>query len=99
MPITGFRNYRATEDLIGQWIFEVGIVDWEGHTPYMVWKRFRIWKTEPDDARIDRAKAAALGDSRFFKMCSMCKELNNAGHMCESTICQSCAEEHLGVVY
>lgn len=82
------------------WEFQVGVVTWEGaHTPNLVWKVFRRWNSPPDASRIQRAKAAALRQSRYFRTCKTCYEVTNAGHMFDAEICQSCAERQLGVVY
>ena len=98
--IITFTDPKPPEDFLGQWVFEVAVVTWDGpYDPSLTWKPFRYWKTEPDEARITRAKEAALRATRFFKLCSYCKKINNAGHMCDNTTCQSCASEHLGVVY
>ena len=78
----------------------VAIVKWEGpHTPSLDWTTFRRWKREPTEERLQKAQAAALARPRFFRTCSICHELNNAGHMHDDHICQGCAERHLGVVH
>ncbi len=82
------------------WVFHVGIVRWDGpHTPRMEWIPFRIWKKQPDNARLRNARSAALKQQRFFVTCSMCHMLTNKGHMCDQLICQSCAQREFGVVY
>jgi formylmethanofuran dehydrogenase subunit E len=48
---------------------------------------------------VERARVAALKEPRFFRRCVRCGELNNAGHMHDREICQSCAERFFGVVY
>ena len=84
----------------GGWLFQVEIVRWEGpHTPRGDWITFRRWQTAPDEKRIQKAKAAAMAQSRFFGTCSMCHELHNVGHMNGSDVCQGCAEQKLGLVH
>jgi len=82
------------------WVFQVGVVTWpEVHTPGLAWKTFRQWKTQPDASRTCRAQAAALRQSRFFRTCSSCHEITNAGHMADVETCQSCASREFGVLY
>ena len=82
----------------GQWIFEVGVVDWPSPSePCLVWKRFRTWKHEPNPARLRSARTAAT--KRYFRTCTRCGELNNLGHMHDADTCQGCAERYLGVVH
>ena len=82
------------------WEYQVGVVGWSHpSTPILQWKAFRHWQTQPDAASIAEARDSALADSRFFRTCSRCGELNNAGHMHDKEICQACAVLHLGVVY
>lgn len=82
------------------WEFQVGVVTWpEVYTPDLVWKTFRLWKTQPDASRTGRARAAALRQPRFFCTCLLCHETLNVGHMEDAKTCQSCASRELGVVY
>jgi hypothetical protein len=82
------------------WAFQVGVVKWDGpSTPRFDWITYRRWKTAPDEKRIQKAKAAAMAQPRFFGTCSMCHELHNAGHMHTDDFCQGCAEQKLGVVH
>ena len=90
---------RVTQDE-GGWLFEVAIVDWHGACdPFLVWHAFCRWKGNPSGERIAAAQSAALASKRFFRRCELCGEVNNRGHMHDKTICQSCAERHLHVVY
>jgi hypothetical protein len=90
--------FRCVETSNG-WTFQVATVVWEGHTPDLEWTTFRRWKTAPDEARLQKARAEARTRPRFFRTCTMCHRLNNAGLMHNHHTCQSCAERHLGVVY
>ena len=90
--------FRCLEDTDG-WTFQVGVVAWEGHAPHPEWLPFRHWQTAPDETRLQKDRASALTRPRFFRICKMCRRLNNAGHMHNHHTCQSCAERHLGVVY
>ena len=86
---------------LGGWAFEVGIVTWHGgpHTPQLEWKPFRLWKTLPNERRLQKAQAAALAQTCFFRTCVECHEVHNAGHMFGRDICQGCAERNHGVVH
>lgn len=91
---------RTPPDYSGKWVIEVNVIQWEGpYTPLCDWRVFRSWDKQPSEKSIRRAKSAALKQSRFFRRCKMCDELNNAGHMHDKEVCQSCAERHLNVLY
>lgn len=81
------------------WEYQVARVWWVGHEPEIRWKTYRRWHSQPDGARLARTKAAALANPRFFRTCSLCGEVNNAGHMHKKEVCQGCARQQLGVVY
>ncbi|MEP2774437.1 MAG: hypothetical protein ABJQ29_15585 [Luteolibacter sp.] len=99
MPDEQADFFRCEETSEG-WSFQVCVVRWDHpSTPSSEWIPFRKWKTAPDPQRLEKARNAALSRPRFFRTCSMCHELNNAGHMHDLKICQSCAEQHLGVCY
>lgn len=99
MPDALDRYFQCVESA-GRWEFQVGVVTWDGpHSPGMVWKHYRRWNRRPDAARLARARAAALTVPRFFRTCTRCGALRNAGHMHDPQTCQSCAERHLGVVH
>ncbi|MBK5965757.1 hypothetical protein CCR95_17145 [Thiocystis minor] len=90
---------RLTE-MDGKTVLEVGVVEWSGpHEPELVWKRFHRWTTWPTAERLAVAQRKALETVRFFRICSICNERQNAGHMMDRETCQSCAEKHLGVVF
>jgi len=81
------------------WAFEVAVVEWDSQMPRLAWKSFRHWPTAPDSKQLDEARSAALKTPRFFRTCTRCGELNNAGHMFDRRICQGCAERFLGVIF
>ncbi len=93
--------FRCLEDdERGGWVFEVGVVAWDG--PYMshvVWQPFRRWRTAPDESRFDRARAAAVQVRRFFRTCKFCHELTNSGCMHDRVTCHGCAEQYLRVIH
>lgn len=91
--------FRCLEKPDG-WHFQVATVDWpHPATPALKWTTFRLWKTEPTDDRLQKARAAALTRPRYFRTCSLCHKLTNAGHMHDDQTCQGCASRHLGIVY
>jgi len=84
----------------GRWEFQVGLVEWEGpHTPHIAWKTYRSWRNPPNAARLASARASAINKPCFFRTCTRCGEINNAGHMHDQQTCQGCAESYLGVVH
>lgn len=90
--------FRCVETARG-WCFQVATVVWEGHTPDLKWTTMRRWKAAPDPARLQKARTAALVNPRYFRTCTHCRELTNAGQMHDDHTCQSCAEAQLGVVH
>ncbi len=100
MPDKLNHFFRCVQEIGRGWVFQVGIVTWPlPHTPEMKWKPFRHWKTEPNERRLKDTRNAALADPRFFRVCSECHEINNAGHMFDHAICQGCAERNHHVVF
>ncbi len=78
----------------------VCVVTWSGpHTPESRWEVGRKLAPEASESDIEAAIQSLLEDTRFFGVCSHCGERNQHGHMHSETICQSCAERDLGVVY
>jgi NADH pyrophosphatase NudC (nudix superfamily) len=102
-PVTDaelIADFTRMVEVDGEIRLEVAVVDWpQPHTPTMVWKTFRYWKKPPTPERLAAAQQKALTMRRFFRVCQRCGERNNAGHMHDRRICQTCAEKHLGVVY
>ena len=82
------------------WNWAAAVVGWDGpERPIMNWITLRRWKRLPTSKRLTAAQRKALGTSRFFRTYQLCGERNNSGHMHDRSVCQSCAEEYLGVVY
>ena len=82
-----------------RWEFQVGVVKWTGHTPHLAWQTYQSWRTQPNAARLARARASAINEPRFFRTCTLCREIHNAGHMHDQETCQGCAESYLGVLH
>lgn len=94
------EEYFQCVEVAGRWKFQVGIVIWDGpHTPEIKWRTYRSWLTPPTEKRLLKARAAAIAKPRFFRTCTRCGELNNAGHMHDKETCQGCAGRYLKVVY
>jgi hypothetical protein len=94
------NEYFQCVGVAGRWKFQVGIVAWDGPSePRIEWRTWRSWLTPPTEKRLQKARAAAIAEPRFFRTCTRCGELNNAGHMDGQQTCQSCAERYLGVVH
>jgi hypothetical protein len=85
-----FRLIQTNE----QSTLQVAVVGWDGpHEPKLKWKKYRTWKTKPNEDRIKKAKISALGNTRFFDYCITCNELNNVGHMGSHKNCHRCMEQ------
>lgn len=78
---------------------EVLVISWDGHTPVDAWVNFELLPEGAGRVEIEAATEKALGSKRFFRRCRRCKQLKPLGWMNDSKMCQSCAEQFLGVVY
>jgi len=78
----------------------VRTITWQGpHTPETRWVPVSDLLPDAPEQEIEAAIIAVLGDPRFFHVCLCCGEKTPVGWMHSGTVCQSCAERHLGVVY
>ncbi len=89
---------RIDRTVSGRPTVSVATVEWDGpHTPTLRWtqydSKFAVGATDEEIIQ------AVMQDRRFFTTCSRCGEINNIGHMHSESMCQGCAERHLGVVY
>ena len=81
-------------------LIRVRTITWQGsHTPKARWVTALDLAPGASERDIEASIQAILGDARFFRVCVRCGERNPTGWMHSETICQSCAEHHLGVVY
>lgn len=100
MPEYG-RDVRCRRDGDG-WVFEASRTEWseqwpDHHAPAECWLIVRRWKTEPDEARLARARAYA--QRRYFRTCTHCGQVCNLGYMHDKETCMVCAAEVHGVIY
>jgi hypothetical protein len=87
------KDFMRVVELEDGFVMEVGVVGWkDSHTPFIHWKPYRRW-------RLAAAQQKALQEYRFFRICQICQDRHNVGHMFNSDICQSCAERDLRVVF
>ena len=87
---------------------EIETIRWAGaDKPYSEWKPFRSWPTPPSDTELATAKREALADARFFRTCTVCRELLPQGQTMQiptdqpstnATICHGCAETKSGIL-
>ena len=96
-----FEHYvRLTDTPPRGLVLEVGIVRWPmPWHPEVKWQRYWVWSARPTEREIEKAKTALAEDPRFFRNCALCGVRNNAGHMHDDRVCQSCATKHFGVAY
>ena len=88
---------RALDDAF---VLVVAIVEWHGpHTPELCWRAVHRFPAQPSATELREAEDAALENPAFFRMCRMCEERCNVGHMYSKKLCQGCAERHLQVVH
>ena len=78
---------------------QVETISWNGHEPHGNWINVAKVSQGSTQGDVDSLINQLLSDSKYFARCQKCQELNPIGWMHDDTICQSCAEEHLGVVY
>ena len=94
------EEFLAVQRGRGGLVIKVREIHWDGpHTPREEWV---VYRELPQHAAADDVQAvidAALSDPRYFRSCTRCGEKNPVGWMHSDTVCQSCAERHLGVVY
>jgi hypothetical protein len=94
------HNFMRLTQGDGESRLEIAVVEWSGpHSPTLRWETYRTWSRPPSPEQLSAAHRSALQEPRFFNVCSICGERNNAGHMHDTNTCQGCAERHLGVVY
>lgn len=76
------------------------VIEWpEPHTPTHRWAPAAVLALSATEQDIAAVIEAVLRDKRFFRVCKRCHTRNPGGWMHSKTICQSCVERHLGVVY
>jgi hypothetical protein len=92
-----FTEAKSTHEGIA---LRVRTISWpEPHNPTSSWRTLLRLPKTATPAEIDAARQELLNNPKFFRICTMCHERNPCGWMHDKTICQSCAEKHLGVVY
>jgi hypothetical protein len=78
---------------------QVKTISWDGHVPTDTWIDYEPIDENASPTDIDAAMNKALADKRYFSRCQKCQTLNPDGWMHDSKICQSCAEQYLGILY
>jgi hypothetical protein len=75
-------------------------VVWEGpHNPQTRLDVAQDLSPQATDEQIEQAMFSALANPRYFGRCSYCHKLLLTGQMHSPDVCQSCAEQHLGVIH
>jgi hypothetical protein len=87
----------------------VECLSWKGsHTPIPSFEVAEILTGNPCEQDIEAARKRALSNKKYFQVCSVCKELAQAGYMhCEDKdegdesggVCMACAPGCFGIVY
>ena len=90
------RKFVRTVPLDEGVAVEVARISWEGHTPSTTWERVVVSVDAPAAAALAKRLSA---NRRYFQRCRTCGELNPTGWMFRPTMCQSCAERTLGIVF
>ena len=78
---------------------QVKTISLDGHVPTDTWVDYEPIPENASQTNIDAAINKALADERYFSRCQKCQTLNPIGWMNDSGICQSCAEQYLGIAY
>ena len=79
---------------------EVCVVNWNGpHTPISDWKVAKRMDSNCSITAMEEAIKAVLSDKKYFRECNSCGALKISGHMYDTGICQSCAQDTLDIVY
>jgi hypothetical protein len=63
------------------------------------WEAARALELEVSEEELEAERRAVLADRTYFRVCTRCGERKPDGCMHNARTCQSCAEEHLGVVH
>lgn len=93
VSVQDYIRIRRTDTYV---TIEVEKIEWDGpHTPVSQWV---LVKELPLDCKIE-AELAKVLRSRHFGFCDYCLTYNNAGHMHDKRLCQSCASAYFGVRY
>lgn len=78
----------------------VKTISWEGpHSPVISWVVARELRADCCDKETELAINEVLDNPSFFRACFRCSEVKPIGWMHSESVCQSCAERHLGVVH
>lgn len=92
-----FTDVKIEEDGIALRILKI---TWpQPHTPRSSWVTVSVLPVETSPLDLDIARRQLLENTKHFRICTMCHKRNPNGWMHDDTICQSCAERHLGVKY
>jgi hypothetical protein len=92
-----FTEAKVTPEGIA---LRVRTISWpEPSTPTTRWRTLLRLPKTATPAEIEAARQELLNNPKYFRICTMCKDRKPCGWMHDKTICQSCAETHLGVRY
>ncbi|WP_395737932.1 hypothetical protein [Prosthecobacter sp.] len=79
---------------------ECQVISWpHPHMPRSRWVKVETLAATTPEEEILAARLHLLKLPRFFGVCRMCRERQPKGWMHSERVCQSCAVDHLGVVY
>ena len=96
----GCKEYIRVKRGNKKLVLQVLKIGWENPwTPVGQWVTAKTLETSVDIAELDKEVSDLIRNSKYFGFCSMCQEFNNSGHMHDESVCQGCAERHLGICY
>jgi hypothetical protein len=90
---------RVRDD--GDWVvIDVAQIFWPSSSdPDVIWHPIKTLDKPCTAEQILRMRQQLLKRKTFFGLCELCQKRHAQGHMHNNRICQSCASDHLGVVY
>ena len=94
------KNYITVEKTPKSIEIKVCYVKWDGpHTRETDWRVIKKLKLNASDKEINLAIERLIGNPKYFRECTECKQIHMVGDMDDNFLCHGCASEMLGIVY
>lgn len=92
-------EFIRMETLDNKTAFHVGTITWDGHSPSMEWTSCSEIDGTLTDIKKEEEIDKILSNTKFFRYCKECSQLNPVGWMHDKRTCQNCAEKNHGIVH
>ena len=78
----------------------VKTIHWpEPHTPATYLEKVKTLRPNKTKRQLERSINSVLKNTKYFRTCDVCKELNPSGWTESTVLCSSCAETVYGIVH